>query len=423
MALTVIAAALARRRIHYGWVVAGTTFLTMLVAAGAVGAPGVLLLPLQRDFGWQTSEISGAMAIRLLLFGLMGPFAAALINRFGVRRMVLASLSTVGGGLALSLAMTELWQLILLWGVVVGIGTGMIAMVLGATVATRWFVKRRGLVIGLLTASTATGQLVFMPLIAWIADGMGWRPAVMLLCGLMALAAILALILLRDRPSDLGLPAYGETEVMPPPAGPAGASVALAAIGALKDAARTRVFWVLFLTFFICGASTNGLVQTHLVPLCVDFGVAEVRAAGLLALMGIFDFIGTVLSGWLSDRYDNRKLLFWYYGLRGLSLVFLPYSDFTLYGLSLFAMFYGLDWVATVPPTIKLTADRFGRERAPMVFGWIFAGHQIGAATAAFGAGLSRSELGTYLPAFFAAGILCFLAAGAVRTLRPPVRG
>ncbi|MBA77028.1 MAG: MFS transporter [Tistrella sp.] len=423
MASTVIAAALARRRIHYGWVVAGTTFLTMLVAAGAVGAPGVLLLPLQRDFGWQTSEISGAMAIRLLLFGLMGPFAAALINRFGVRRMVLASLSTVGGGLALSLAMTELWQLILLWGVVVGIGTGMIAMVLGATVATRWFVKRRGLVIGLLTASTATGQLVFMPLIAWIADGMGWRPAVMLLCGLMALAAILALILLRDRPSDLGLPAYGETEVMPPPAGPAGASVALAAIGALKDAARTRVFWVLFLTFFICGASTNGLVQTHLVPLCVDFGVAEVRAAGLLALMGIFDFIGTVLSGWLSDRYDNRKLLFWYYGLRGLSLVFLPYSDFTLYGLSLFAMFYGLDWVATVPPTIKLTANRFGRERAPMVFGWIFAGHQIGAATASFGAGLSRSELGTYLPAFFAAGILCFLAAGAVRTLRPPVRG
>jgi MFS family permease len=409
MASTVIAAALARRRIHYGWVVAGTTFLTMLVAAGAVGAPGVLLLPLQRDFGWQTSEISGAMAIRLLLFGLMGPFAAALINRFGVRRMVLASLSTVGGGLALSLAMTELWQLILLWGVVVGIGTGMIAMVLGATVATRWFVKRRGLVIGLLTASTATGQLVFMPLIAWIADGMGWRPAVMLLCGLMALAAILALILLRDRPSDLDLPAYGETEVSPPPAGPAGASVALAAIGALKDAARTRVFWVLFLTFFICGASTNGLVQTHLVPLCVDFGVAEVRAAGLLALMGIFDFIGTVLSGWLSDRYDNRKLLFWYYGLRGLSLVFLPYSDFTLYGLSLFAMFYGLDWVATVPPTIKLTADRFGRERAPMVFGWIFAGHQIGAATAAFGAGLSRSELGTYLPAF--------------RTLRPPVRG
>ncbi|WP_372072551.1 MFS transporter [Tistrella mobilis] len=423
MASTVIAAALARRQVHYGWVVAGTTFLTMLVAAGAVGAPGVLLLPLQRDFGWETSEISGAMAIRLLLFGLMGPFAAALINRFGVRRMVLASLSTVGGGLALSLAMTELWQLILLWGVVVGIGTGMIAMVLGATVATRWFVKRRGLVIGLLTASTATGQLVFMPLIAWIADGMGWRPAVMLLCGLMALAAILALILLRDRPSDLDLPAYGETEVSPPPAGMGGASVALAAIGALKDAARTRVFWVLFLTFFICGASTNGLVQTHLVPLCVDFGVAEVRAAGLLALMGVFDFIGTVLSGWLSDRYDNRKLLFWYYGLRGLSLVFLPYSDFTLYGLSLFAMFYGLDWVATVPPTIKLTADRFGRERAPMVFGWIFAGHQIGAATAAFGAGLSRSELGTYLPAFFAAGILCLLAAGAVRTLRPPVRG
>lgn len=411
-----IAAALARRQIHYGWVVAAVTFLTMLISAGAVGAPGVLLLPLQAEFGWETADISLAMAIRLLLFGLMGPFAAALINRFGVRRMTLTSLSLVAGGLALSMAMTQLWQLILLWGVVVGIGTGLTALVLGATVATRWFTHRRGLVIGLLTASSATGQLIFMPLLAYIAEETGWRTALMLLCGLMVAAALAVLALMRDRPSDLGLPAYGETEVAPPAAA-SGRSVAFAAIDALRDAARTRVFWVLFGTFFICGASTNGLIQVHLIPLCVDFGVPAVRAAGLLALIGVFDFIGTVGSGWLSDRYDNRWLLFWYYGLRGISLLFLPFSDFTLYGLSLFAVFYGLDWIATVPPTIKLTADRFGRDRAPLVFGWIFAGHQMGAAAAAFGAGLSRTMLDSYLPAFFVAGALCLVAAVAIHTL------
>lgn len=411
-----VAAALARRNVHYGWAVVGVTFLTMLVSAGAVGAPGVLLLPLQREFGWSTADISIALAIRLLLFGLMGPFAAALINRYGVKRMVLSSLSLVSGGLLLSLAMREVWQLILLWGFVVGFGTGLTAMVLGATVATRWFSRRRGLVIGLLTASSATGQLVFMPLLSLLTEQMGWRVALALLCGLLWLAALTVLALMRDRPSDLGLAAYGEegaATVPPPPAG----SVVAAALGALRDASKTRVFWVLFATFFICGASTNGLIQTHLIPLCVDFGVPEVRAASLLALMGVFDFVGTVASGWLSDRYDNRWLLFWYYGLRGLSLLFLPYSDFTLYGLSLFAVFYGLDWIATVPPTVRLTAERFGRERANLVFGWVFAGHQIGAACAAFGAGYARSTLDSYLPAFFIAGLLCLGAALLVPTL------
>lgn len=410
-----VAAALARRNVHYGWAVVGVTFLTMLVSAGAVGAPGVLLLPLQREFGWSTADISVALAIRLLLFGLMGPFAAALINRYGVKRMVLSSLTLVSGGLLLSLAMREVWQLILLWGFVVGFGTGLTAMVLGATVATRWFSRRRGLVVGLLTASSATGQLVFMPLLSMLTEQMGWRVALALLCGLLWVAALAVLALMRDRPSDLGLAAYGEegTAAAPPPAG----SVVAAALGALRDASRTRVFWVLFATFFICGASTNGLIQTHLIPLCVDFGVPEVRAAGLLALMGIFDFVGTVASGWLSDRYDNRWLLFWYYGLRGLSLLFLPFSDFTLYGLSLFAVFYGLDWIATVPPTVRLTAERFGRERANLVFGWVFAGHQIGAACAAFGAGYARSTLDSYLPAFFIAGLLCLGAALLVPTL------
>jgi predicted MFS family arabinose efflux permease len=411
-----LAAYLAARDIHYGWVVAGVTFLTMLSAAGAVGAPGVLLLPLQREFGWSTSEISAAMAVRLLLFGLMGPFAAALLNRFGLRRIVLCSLGLVAGGLLLSLAMTKVWQLILLWGVVVGFGTGMTALVLGATVATRWFSHRRGLVIGLLTASSATGQLVFMPALAMLSEHYGWRVALALLCVMLVVAGLAVLALMRDRPSDLGLLAYGDTSpaltlVTPPQ------SVAMAALDALRLAAKTRVFWVLFATFFICGASTNGLIQTHLIPLCADFGVPEVSAAGMLAVIGVFDFIGTVGSGWLSDRYDNRWLLAWYYGLRGLSLLYLPFSDFTFYGLSLFAVFYGLDWVATVPPTVKLTAARFGREKANLVFGWIFAGHQMGAATAAFGAGVSRTVLSSYLPAFFIAGALCLIAAALLVTL------
>lgn len=416
MVSRLLAAALARRHIHYGWVVVAVTFLIMLISAGAVGAPGVLLLPLQREFGWSTADISSALAVRLLLFGLMGPFAAALINRFGVRRMILTSLSLVAGGLALSLLMTQVWQLIVLWGVVVGLGTGMTALVLAATVATRWFSSRRGLVVGLLTASSATGQLVFMPLLAAIAGQWGWRWALALLCILMALAAVAALALMRDRPSDLHLAPFGDTgpSIAPPP--PAG-SVVGASLDALRMAARTRVFWVLFATFFICGASTNGLIQTHLIALCADFGIPEVNAAGMLAVIGIFDFFGTIASGWLSDRYDNRWLLFWYYGLRGVSLLYLPFSDFTFYGLSIFAVFYGLDWIATVPPTVRMTAERFGREKANLVFGWIFAGHQMGAAAAALGAGMTRSLLQSYLPAFFFAGVLCLLAAVLVPTL------
>lgn len=406
-----LAARLAARNIHYGWVVVASSFLTSLTVAGALGAPGVLLLPLQQEFGWTASEISAALAIRLVLFGLMGPFAAALINRFGVRRMALTSLAVINGGMLLSLGMGQLWQLMVLWGVVVGIGTGMTALVMGATIATRWFTHRRGLVVGLLTASTATGQLVFIPLMAWLADEMGWRLALGLVCVLITVAALGVVLLMRDRPADVGLTAYGEAPGTPQPPAPPAGSVAWAAIDTLREAARTRVFWVLFATFFVCGASTNGLIQVHMIPLCVDFGIPAVQAAGMLALIGVFDFIGTILSGWLSDRYDNRWLLFWYYGLRGLSLLYLPYSDFTFYGLSLFAVFYGLDWVATVPPTVKLTAERFGREKAGMVFGWVFAGHQLGAACAAFGAGWSRTALDSYLPAFYVAGLLCLGAA------------
>jgi predicted MFS family arabinose efflux permease len=407
-----LAARLAARNIHYGWVVVAATFLTSITAAGAVGAPGVLMIPLQKEFGWTASEISTALAIRMVLFGLMGPFAAALINRFGVRRMALTSLSIIGGGMILSLGMSSLWELILLWGVVVGLGTGMTALVLGATIATRWFTNRRGLVIGLLTASSATGQLVFIPLTAWLSEEIGWRTALSVICAMLAVAATGVLLLMRDRPGDVGLRAYGEAPGAPDPAPPPPAgSVAFAAIDTLRMAAKTKVFWVLFATFFVCGASTNGLIQTHLVPMCMDFGMPAVKAAGMLAVIGIFDFIGTVASGWLSDRYDNRWLLFWYYGLRGLSLLYLPFSDFTFYGLSLFAVFYGLDWVATVPPTVKLTVERFGREKANLVFGWVFAGHQLGAASAAFGGGFSRTYLESYMPAFYVAGVLCLFAA------------
>jgi sugar phosphate permease len=416
-----------RRGMHYGWVIVAMTFLTMLVTAGAVGAPGVLLLPLQREFGWSTAAISSALALRLLLYGLMGPFAAALINRYGMRRVTMSALCLISLGLALSLRMTRIWQLLLLWGVMVGLGTGLTALVLAATVATRWFNARRGLIVGLLTASSATGQLIFLPLLASLATRAGWRTALLLVCALLGTVAALVWLLMRDRPADLGLMPFGPAESGEP--NPAAAPIAAkrgtpvaAALRALRDAARTRTFWILFGTFFICGASTNGLIQTHFIAFCSDNGLAEVAAAGVLATMGVFDFFGTIGSGWLSDRYNPGRLLFWYYGLRGLSLIYLPFADFTYSGLSVFALFYGLDWIATVPPTVNLTVKAFGRDQANLVFGWVFAAHQMGAAAAALGAGLVRTEFATYLPAFMVAGLLCIVAAG-MTLLLTPLRG
>src|SRR4030081_1019601 len=407
-----LSAALARRNIHYGWVMVSVTFFTALITAGTVGAPGVFIVPLQHEFGWTTAEISSALSIRFNLFGLMAPFAAVLLNLYCLRNVRLSALLIVASALVASLAMTKVWQLMLLWGVVIGIGTGMTALVLGATIAARWFAASRGLVVGILTASVATGQLIFLPLLASLTERLGWRIALSLVCVMLGVAATAVLLVMRDRPSDVGLRPFGDKGTQPLPATPPGnAPIMAAALGALRDAAKTRVFWILFATFFICGASTNGLVQVHLIPMCLDYGIPQIQAASLLAAMGVFDFFGTIMSGWLSDRYDNRYLLFWYYGLRGLSLLLLPFTDFSFYGLSLFAMFYGLDWIATVPPTVRLTAQRFGPERSNLVFGWIFAGHQLGAATAAFGAGLSRTLWATYLPAFFAAGALCIVAA------------
>lgn len=409
-----IATRLGRHGVHYGWIIVAVTFFSALCMAGAVGLPGAFILPFQKEFGWDPAQVSGALAIRLLLFGLMAPFSAALIERYGVRRIMLTAQMLVVAGLLGGLVMTQLWQLVILWGVVIGFGTGLTALVLGAIVSARWFTERRGLVVGILTAAMATGQLTFLPLAAWLIDHVGWRMAVVPPAVGIVAAALLTLLFMRDRPSDVGLAPLGEA-VRPvasaPPAPAASGGIVGTAFGNLAMASRQLNFWLLAGTFAICGLSTAGLVQTHFIPLCVDQGMSAVEGASMLAVMGAFDFVGTILSGYLSDRFDNRKLLFWYYGLRGLSLLWLPYSTFTIYGLSLFVVFYGLDWIATVPPTVKLTAQTYGREKAGLVFGWIFAAHQIGSAVAAFAGGAVRSAYANYLPAFFVAGLLCLVAA------------
>ncbi|MDP3737013.1 MAG: MFS transporter, partial [Hyphomonadaceae bacterium] len=383
-----IARFFARLGIHYAWVIAAVTFTTALISAGALGSVGVLLVPLQIEFGWTAAEISSALGLRLVLFGLVAPFAAALFNRFGLRPVIIASLILITGGMGLSIFVAEMWHLIALWGIVVGIGAGLTAIVLSATVATRWFDKRRGLIVGVLAASTATGQLVILPMLAWVVDRTGWRDAILLMCVLYVAAAVLVIIFMRNRPSDVGLRPFGaDPSALPAPAPASQGNLFLAPFAALAEASRKPIFWILAGAFFVCGASTNGLVQMHLIPMCGDYNIAATSAAGLLALMGVFDFFGTIASGWLSDRFNSRTLLFWYYGLRGLSLLYLPFSGFDAVPLAIFAVFYGLDWIATVPPTVKLTAEAFGPARANLVFGWIFAAHQLGAGFAALTAG------------------------------------
>lgn len=394
-------------RLHYAWIVAAVTFLVLLVTAGVRAAPGVLILPLESEFGWTRTSLSAAIAINLALFGAIGPFAASWMERFGLRRVVLGALALLCVAVSLTVWMRERWQLMLLWGVCVGAATGVTALVLAAVIANRWFERRRGLVLGLLTAANATGQLLFLPLLARTLVLEGWRSVALLVAASAAVVFALVWLLMRDRPADLGLRRYGE----PQAGGPGPPAPGLQPWAALRLARRSAAFWVLAGTFFICGASTNGLIATHLIPACDDFGIPETRAAGLLAMMGLFDIAGTTASGWLSDRYSSRHLLFVYYGLRGLSLLYLPYAlrqGGT--GLQWFAVFYGLDWVATVPPTVRLTADLFGRENAGVVFGWISAAHQLGAAISALGAGSLRAGVGDYRPAFWITGLVCLLA-------------
>jgi len=414
-----VSTSLDRRGVHYAWVIAAVTFFAMLTTAAALGLPGAMLQPLSKEFGWTTDQLSSVFAVRFALFGLLGPFAAIFIARFGLRRIMVTAASFIAAAMVLATGVTQLWQLFLLWGLVLGCGTGLTALVLGAMVASRWFTERRGLVVGMFAASTATGQLIFLPIAAWLIEHLGWRFAVIPIFVACVAVAILATLFMRDHPRDVGLRSYGEPEGTPQEAvAPPAPLNFFGPFKVLAEASRNRTFWILAGTFFICGLSTNGLVQTHFISLCGDYGMTAVPAASVLSMMGAFDLFGTTLSGYLSDRYDNRKLLFWYYGLRGLSLFWLPYSTFTLYGLSVFAMFYGLDWIATVPPTVKLAAQEFGKERAGMVFGWVFAAHQLGAAVAAYGAGLTRTLLLTYTPALIAAGAACLLASAMVMAIK-----
>lgn len=395
----------------YAFVVVAVIFFSLLVSAGLRSTPSVLIVPLEQAFGWSRSTISLAAAIGIFLYGLAGPFAAAAMEHFGLRRVLIGALLLMAASSAASAFMTESWHLLLTWGVFSGIGSGAVAVVLGATIVNRWFTTRRGLMMGLLTASTATGNLLFLPVLAALAASGDWTRVVWAVAAGAALMAPLAWWLVPDRPADVGLRSYGSAPDAPEPSVAPRTGLLAATFGALRRAARTRTFWYLFATFFVCGFTTNGLVGTHLIALCGDHGIAEVQAAGLLALMGIFDLVGTTASGWLTDRYDPRRLLFVYYSLRGLSLMYLPYSDFSFYSLSLFAIFFGLDWIATVPPTLRLTTEAFGDRDAPIVFGWIVAGHQLGAASAAWMGGVVRETTGSYLMAFVLAGSTGLIAA------------
>ncbi len=405
--------ATARPRLHYAWIAAGVTFFTLLAAAGARATPGVILLPLGNEFQWSRATVSSIVSINIFLYGLIGPFAAALYQRFGLRRTMMAAMALLTMGYGLSTMATQYWQFVVLWGFVVGAGSGLAATVLGAAVANRWFTEKRGLVMGLLTASTATGQLIFLPALASaVTANNNWRAAPWIVAGATLLAIPVIWWLMRDDPRDVGQRPYGETGPVREAAAVSTGNPAKRAMAVLFEAVRVRDFWLLAGSFFVCGASTNGLIGTHMVAAAFDCGIPEVRAASLLAMMGLFDLVGTTASGWLSDRYNCRHLLFGYYSLRGISLLFLPMALLgPTAGLGVFAIFYGLDWIATVPPTVKLTGEVFGREKASIVFGWVVAAHQVGAAFAAYAAGALRTVTGSYTLAFFSAGALCVIAA------------
>ncbi|MFD9032038.1 MFS transporter [Streptomyces sp. NPDC059567] len=396
-------------RVHRAWFVAAVTFVTIIGAAGFASLPGLLIEPLHGEFDWSRGTIGFAVSVNLALYGLTAPFAAALMDRFGIRRVVAVALSVIALGSLLTVWMTASWQLVLYWGILVGLGSGTMALAFAATVTNRWFVARRGLVTGILTAAGASGQLVFLPLLSWLVENHGWRPGSVTV----ALSALVIVpfvwLLLRDHPADVGLAPYGGT-FAPKPAPVTGA--ARRAVTVLLKAARTGPFWLLAGTFAICGASTNGLVRTHFVPAAHDHGMPITAAASLLAVIGVFDVVGTIASGWFTDRFEARRLLAVYYALRGISLLFLPMllAPSVHPPMVFFIVFYGLDWVATVPPTIALCREHYGEDSA-IVFGWVLASHQVGAAVVAFAGGVARDVFGSYDVVWYASGALCAAAA------------
>jgi MFS family permease len=412
-----LAPILARRGIHYGWFMVALTFLTTVCSSAAISLAGILVLPLIQEFGWGRADIAAVMALMLLLFAGTAPFAGAIMLRYGLCRTVATAVAMTLLGLWLTARMATLWQFSIGFGVLLGIAAGVLALALPASIANRWFTERRGLAMGILTAAFAAGQLTFMPTNAWLATEYGWRMALLPVAIGCALCLALYVLFGRDWPADVGIAPYGESHVQRPALGSAGNAVALS-VSVLREAVATRVFWVLAGTFFICGVSTTGIISQHFIPFCADNGVAAVAAASYLAMMGIFNFLGTITSGWLSDRFDNRILLAWYYGLRGLSLIWLPFSSFDIYAMSIWAVFFGLDFVATVPPTVKLSAQHFGATKAPIVVGWVFASHQLGGAMAAFAAGVTRATWASYMPVFLAIGLICLLATLAMFAVR-----
>ncbi|NOJ61037.1 MFS transporter [Arthrobacter sp. 260] len=409
-----IGPAAARRRFHPAWAVAAVAFLALVGSAGFRAAPGVLMLPLEEEFGWSRSILSLAVSINLVLFGLTAPFAAALMERFGIRRVTAIALLVIGAGSGLTVFVTEPWQIVLTWGVLIGLGTGSIALVFAATIANTWFVKHRGLVVGILTAGSAAGQLVFLPVIAVMVESSNWRNASLLIAAGAIAVVPMVLRWVRNSPRDLGVAPYGAEPGDDPPAVDIGTRVnaAVRALQVLKRASRSRTFWALVAGFAICGATTNGLIGTHFIPSAHDHGMPTTTAAGLLAVVGLFDIVGTILSGWLTDRYNPKILLAVYYQFRGISLIALPalLSATVEPSIVIFVVIYGLDWVATVPPTVAICREAFGADGG-IVFGWVFASHQLGAAAAAFAAGAIRDATGRYTIAWLGAAALCTVAA------------
>ena len=392
------------KRFHPAWMAAAVTFLTLVANAGFRSAPSVLIIPLQDAFGWSRDAISLAVSVNVLLFGLTAPFAAALMDRFGIRKVVMCAETVVGLGALATIFIQKPWHLVFLWGVIVGIGTGAMALVFAATVANRWFVKRKGLVIGGLTAASATGQLIFLPGLSWLAVNHGWKSVSIVVGSASLIMVPIIFLFLKESPKAIGLNPYGADENYEhPPL--IQTNAAKLAIDTLKESLPKRDFWYLVGSFFVCGLSTSGLIGTHLIAAGHDHGMSEVVAAGLLAMIGVFDVIGTICSGWLTDRVDPRKLLFFYYFLRGVSLFLLPSILFASVHPStlVFVIFYGLDWVATVPPTIVLCRTVLGPNRGTVVYGWVFAAHQIGGGIAAYGAALARVKFGDYSLAFYTA--------------------
>jgi MFS family permease len=418
-----------RRRLHPAWIVAAVAFLALVGAAGFRAAPGVLMVPLQQEFGWSTTVLSAAVSINLVLFGLTAPFAAALMEKFGIRAVTATALVMIGAGSALTVLVNQSWQILLTWGLLIGLGTGSMALVFAATIANTWFSKSRGLVIGILTAGSAAGQLVFLPFIAMLAQAPGWRQASLLIAAGALAVVPLVLKFLKNSPADVGALPYGETApeegtASSDAAAPAvdsgrSSNAAVRALQVLKRASKVRTFWALVAGFAICGATTNGLIGTHFIPSAHDHGMPETTAAGLLAVVGIFDILGTIASGWLTDRYNPKVLLAVYYQFRGIGLLVLPLllSATVQPSMIVFVVIYGLDWVATVPPTAAICRKTFGADGS-VVFGWVFAAHQLGAAAAALGAGAIRDSTGEYTYAWFGAAAMCTIAAVISATIR-----